>query len=61
MSQNEEKREGFYLSEEGEWIPEGWQIVSLERHCEEITVGFVGSMAEHYVCLLYTSPSPRDA
>ena len=25
MSQTEEKREGFYLSEDGEWIPDGWE------------------------------------
>ena len=29
MSQTEEKREGFYLSEDGEWIPDGWVEFTL--------------------------------
>ena len=31
MSQTEEKREGFYLSEDGEWIPDGWIKTPLNQ------------------------------
>ena len=31
MSQTEEKREGFYLSEDGEWIPDGWINTPLNQ------------------------------
>ena len=30
MSQTEEKREGFYLSEDGEWIPDGWRSTVID-------------------------------
>ena len=49
MSTAEETREGFYLGEDGEWVPNGWNLILLGDKCDEITVGFVGSMAEHYV------------
>lgn len=31
MSRTEEIREGFYLSEEGEWIPDGWGVNNLDK------------------------------
>ena len=31
MSQTEETREGFYLSEDGEWIPEGWRAFKISE------------------------------
>ena len=34
MKTPEETKEGFYLSEDGEWIPEGWKIDKLDQHYE---------------------------
>ena len=31
MSDSGETREGFYLSEDGEWIPEGWILENVEN------------------------------
>lgn len=31
MSTTEETREGFYLNEDGEWIPEGWQGYTISE------------------------------
>ena len=75
MSQTEEKREGFYLSEDGEWVPDGWSFLSFEKIVDTED----GDRGKNYpksdsfkghghclflsttnVCLLYTSPSPRD-
>ena len=39
MSITEEKREGFYLSEEGEWIPDGWAVRSLSELTSKIGSG----------------------
>lgn len=39
MSIAEEKREGFYRSEDGEWVPEGWAAKSLSELTSKIGSG----------------------
>ncbi len=36
MSTTEETREGFYLGEDGEWIPDGWELKLAEDVCSLI-------------------------
>lgn len=35
MTTTEETREGFYLSEDGEWIPEGWELKTVGSLIDE--------------------------
>ena len=39
MSQTEETREGFYLSEGGEWIPDGWSYTPLKTVIKSANTG----------------------
>ena len=43
MKTPEETKEGFYVSEDGEWIPEGWTICKLGDYITEIAMGPFGS------------------
>ena len=35
MTTTAETREGFYLSEDGEWIPEGWELKTVGSLIDE--------------------------
>lgn len=38
-SKETETREGFYLSEDGEWIPDGWEVIPAEEYCIKVADG----------------------
>ena len=38
MSEVKESREGFYLSEDGEWIPDGWKVKTVQSMIDEDTL-----------------------